>query len=189
MADAKRIILWLSAGLGIVLAVALLLGGISYLRHVAHSRFERQRSEVCQHNLRQLGRAMRNYSLYYDEGWFPTTGNENEGVKSLLLLSKYVYVRGVLRCPSDPRGRSVRVGEELREQDSIYYYVNTLPPHASAQDIIMYDKRAVHQRGPFRSPKLGRNVLLKNGQVLWLEDREFQRRLHLLCQRYGVIVH
>jgi prepilin-type processing-associated H-X9-DG protein len=111
---------------------------------------ERARRLKCVNNLKQIHLAMVMYRNDHDDA-YPATFQA-------LLDGKYVTGK-VLQCP----------GRRAQEGRIDYGLVRTADRKFKPGDILVYDREGNHTGG--------RNVLLVDGQVLWLDEKAFRKRM------------
>jgi len=138
-----------------------------FLPAVSRARGEARRA-ACMNNLHQLGFALMVYQN--DHGEFPSTGRPGDSAGSLALLyPDYVPDLRLFRCPAD-RGRAGLELGALTEETCSYHYDNTVPPNASYDRMLAWDKSPDYHYG-------ARCVLFADGHIESLSEEEFQSRL------------
>ena len=128
------------------------------------------RKAVCRNNLQQIGIAMATYAQEYG-GWYPTTGNAEDGLGALTLLGPYTGATfEPFICPEDGDAdrTELKRGGTLTEDNCSYDYAGPIAPWGQDNRVILWDKLPELHRG-------GRNVLMASGEVQWLLEEEFQR--------------
>ena len=105
----------------------------------------------CMNNLKQIHLAMVMYRNDHDDDYPPTL--------QALIKGKYI-TRKVLECP----GKRSKVKNRVD-----YGLVRTAKRKLKNDDILVYDRKGNHTDG--------RNVLLVDGQVLWLKEADFRKRM------------
>jgi hypothetical protein len=134
---------------GLAMTVFLLAASSAY---AAVGPQEKARQLSCMNNLRQIGLAIRMYRIDHDD--------KMPANLQALIDKKYLSNRKVFRCPS------VRPGEEGAID---YAMVKTEGKTFEETSIIVYDRTGNHAEG--------RNCLLYNGQVVWLAEEDFKKRM------------
>ena len=99
----------------------------------------------CLSNLKQIGLALHMFSQDHDERFPPDLES---------LYDKYASDPQLFQCSTTPSEMS-------------YTYVSGLSSTGSASWVVAYDKRANHGGD-------GRNVLVIDGHVKWIEWRDFE---------------
>jgi len=127
---------------GILMAVGAALAPLVRYNQIRLSRIN------CSNNLREIGLAMYIYARE-NGGNFPQS-------LSTLYEEQYLADRGIMDCPA-----SKRVGTP--EQPD-YEYKPGLSVRSPSQDVLVGDDGGNHSGA-------GRNVLLVDGEVLWVRDR------------------
>ena len=113
--------------------------------------YERAKQTACMSNLKQIFLTIVMYRNDHDDRLPPDL--------KTLVDRKYLTNRKVLHCPS----------ATPREDGIDYVMVKTEGKNFADTDVLVYDRKGNHDEG--------RNVLLYNGQVIWLTEEEFKNRM------------